>query len=326
MYSLSFIMNSSSMRRRSSTRKGEAIQKSRNSGRSRGHTSSLNTNNFVTKREVRGGKLELSTNPPEVTYQPWMPLTVVHSGQSGEITMRVRDLCKQIANQIDPTGHGLKSYPEKWSANECIMQLRIRSVRVWNVTGRMIAISVDDFSDANKAIADVDTLCGLVDTGSNLHVPAVGYQLPISHQNIVLRNDVLTSNTIIYHVNCPSSDVCIIYTNLYFRFDGPAKFSSFNDTMFKLITRIRTETVRIQANVEDIGKNVNEIKDHDRGTIGNAIVRGVEIAAPYVLPAVAAADEERLGRIESMLRTLTVTSAYSSPYSEIGVDDPTEDM
>lgn len=298
------------------------MPKSRNSGPSRGRTSSINTNNFVTKREVRGGKIELSSNPPEVTYQPWMPLVVVHSGQSGEITMRVRDLCRQIAQQIDPTGHGLRPYANDWSASECIMQLRIRSVRVWNVTGRMIAISVDDFSDANKAIADVDTLCGLVDTGSNLHVPAVGYQLPISHQNIVLRNDALTAKTIIYHVNCPTTDVCIIYTNVFFRFDGPAKFSTFNDTMYKLITRIRTETVRIQADVEDIGKNVTEIKDHDRGTIGNAIVKGVEITAPFVLPALAPADESRLERIESMLRTLTVTS----PYTEIGIDDPTEDM
>lgn len=201
---------------------------------------------FVTRREVRGGKIDLGSNPPEVAYQPWMPLVVVHSGMSGDIAITVRDLAIQICKQVDPTHHAIREFPKVWNNTEPILQIRVRSVRAWNLTGRMVSLSVDDFSTPDKAISDVDTLCGIVDTGSTQHVPAVGYQLPLSCQNIVLRNDAHTGAAILYHVMCADSDSCIIYTSVFYRFDGPAKITGFQDSMISLVRSISTDVQNIR--------------------------------------------------------------------------------
>lgn len=281
---------------------------------------------YVTRRELNGGKLDLPSNPPEVTHQPWMPLTVVHSGMSGDISMTVRDIVLQAVRQLDPTGHAFKPHSENWSASECVLQIRIRSIRVWNVTGRMIALSVDDFSDANKAISDVDTLCGLVDTGSAAHVPSVGYDLPSTHKHIVLRNDSLTSKAIVYHVNCPSNDVCIIYTNIFLRCDGPAKVSSFNDSMSKMVSRIRGEVVDMNKSVSDIKKATDKLVEHDRGTIGKAISKGAEIIAPYVITAAAADENERMDRIEALLQRLVDVNLNKPDVSISSFEEADEEL
>lgn len=259
---------------------------------------------FITRREVHGGKIDVPTNPPEVAYQPWMPLIVVHSGISGDFHITVRDLCQQIARQIDPTQHALRTFGDKWSDAECIMQVRLRSVRAWNLTGRMISLSVDDFSDVSKAISDVDTLCGLVDTGSTMHVPAVGFQLPTSHQNIVLRNDKLNHGAILYHVMSSSNDNCIIYSSVFFRFDGPAKFSGFQDSMYKLVRNIGNKLNEVKNEAQQINKSVKEIQDHDRGSVVNAIYKGVSVLAPVVAPVVAGEDSDLTSKVDDLCQLI----------------------
>lgn len=208
---------------------------------------------FVTKKELRGGQLQVPSNPPNITYQPWMPITVVHSGVSGAITITVKDLIGQLIAQIDPTQHAI--------VDKAVINIRLRSVRAWNMTGKMIALSVDDYSDADKAISDVDTLCGLVDTGSAAHVPAVGYELPESHKNIVLRNGTdssTDSKAVLYHVVSASTDTCIIYTSIFWKCDGPVKFSQFQDKMMEAILEIN-KNAKLTAKIAD--KSADRLKD-----------------------------------------------------------------
>lgn len=282
-------------------------QKQRNSPstpRYRGHR----RNNFVTKHEMRGGKIDVSTNPPEIAYQPWMPLIVVHSGKAGDIAITVRDLAKQIVSQVDPAKHALKPFKEgehTWNNEEPTLQIRLRSIRAWNLTGRMISLSVDDFSSIDKAISDVDTLCGLVDTGSSLHVPAVGYQLPNSHQNIVLRNDSRNSGAILYHVMCAETDTCIIYTSIFYRFDGPAKFSAFQDSMMALVQNLTADVRKITTSQKKLVTLTKQVADHTKGDLGSAIIDGVKHVAPFVIPAAAmdVALHAKMDELASLVRS-----------------------
>lgn len=303
-------------------------QKSSNLGRSRNR--GQRASEFVTKQELRGGKIHVPINPPEIAYQPWMPLTLVHTGSSSDVHLTVRDICKQIKEQIDPMDHALKSFGKDWADTECIMQIRLRSIRAWNLTGRMISLSVDDFSDIAKATGDVDTLCGLVDTGSSLHIPAIGYRLPASHSNMVLRNDKATNGAILFHVMAPRNDTYIIYTSLFFRFDGPAKLSGFDNTMVTLLKQIANSTARTARVGTDIAKNVKDLADRsDHSTMMNTISKGVEVVGPAVFALPALTDEEDKFRIEmrdKIDHLISVTTSVKDDVSVISASEVVEDV
>lgn len=214
------------------------------------------SSNYVTHKELTGGKMNVPSNPPSVSYQPWMPIIVVHTGKSGEIVIKMSDLVNQLIQQIDPTNHAISQNP--------VINIKIRSVRAWNVSGTIIALSVDDFSDADKAIKDVDMLCGIVDTGSASHVPAVGYDLPVSLKNVVLRNgsDPSTDkDVILYHIVSGQNDSVIIYTSIFWKFDGPSKFTGFQSTMMQAICDIRDNTDKTKKNTKALTKVTKDILD-----------------------------------------------------------------
>ncbi len=253
------------------------------SRRSRGRRPRGNRRDAVTHHELSGGSLKVPSNPPNVVYQPWNHLTVVYTGNTsttGEITIKVSDLCDQIRAQIDPISTGTSSTP--------IFNVKLQRVRAWNLTGHMIALSVDDYSDAAKAISDVDALCGLVDTGASSHTPAVGYDLPSTHRNIVLRNgssSATDKKAVLYHVMAPASDTIIIYTTLLWKFDGPSKFSTFNRTMIAAVESIAATVKDTNADIETLKDLVERINSRGQSlAIGNTLIDGIEKAAPYVIP------------------------------------------
>lgn len=209
--------------------------------------------NFVTKREVSGGQINVPSNPPQVAYQPWSPIIIVHSGVSGEITITLKDLVTQLKSQVDPTKHCFK--------DDMIINLKIRSVRAWNLSGRIIALSVEDFSDSDQAIRDTDMLCGLVDTGAGSHVPAVGYELPLTHRNIVLRNGAGESDktAIIYHIVSGADDAVVIYTSVLWKCDGPSKVSQFQNQMLNAVRSIQQSTSKMSGRTSKSNSSLGKI-------------------------------------------------------------------
>lgn len=264
-----------------------------------------NTSHYVTRQQLHGGQLSVPSNPPNIAYQPWNNTTIVHGGTSGSISMKFSDLCYQLAKQIDPVQSGLY-----WSADKkrlgTIFNMKVLKIRAWNLTGNMIALSVDDYSDSAKAIADVDALCGLVDTGSSQHVPAVGYELPASHKDIVLRNgtdDSRDTDAVIYHITAPSSDTIMVYVTVLWKFDGPVKFSSFENTITRILKNTASDvkqTRQINNDILSVAKKLEEASS--QFSIGNIVEHGVEIAAPYVISAAAA--DSSLNAISSQLANL----------------------
>lgn len=286
---------------------GARPKRNRTAGLNKGRTD----RHFVTKADVKGGKLNVSVNPPEITFQPWMPLTVMIQHGGGEYKATVNSIASVLVAQVDPLRHALRAANDN-SVNALggpLFQFRFRSVRAWNLTGHMIALSVNDLTDNTKD--NTDCLCGLVDTGSNSHVPAVGYELPLSHRDIVLRNNKQDKDDNLFHIITPAGDSTIIYVNIFWRFDGPSKFSSFTSSMLSMIKQIRNKVANIDRTTDDIAttaarsdEKLETLVDHTRGSIGNTIVKGIEIAAPYVISTAVAEDVERMNTVINELRLL----------------------
>lgn len=279
-----------------------------------------NDSRFVTKREMKGGMINVPSNPPIVSYQPWFQTTVVHSGMSGDITIKVSDLITQLQIQLDPTNHGFKERDSR-GKSDTVLNIRLRSIRAWNLTGRMIALTVDDYSDADKAIRDVDALCGIVDTGSQAHIPAIGYEMPESHKNIVLRNGTdssTDSGAVLYHIVCPSSDTCIIYTSIFWKFDGPAKFTSFHNSMLTSVQQIERNVFHIENNVSRILEITTKEDSKNVGDYGSLIIDGIEKVAPYVITAASKEDNLLVNRIQQLEDKLNNISCSSDEYSRCG--------
>lgn len=175
-------------------------------------------NGTISRVEVKGHKLTPPPNPPDVTIIPWFNYVIVDTFKSKkdyDVTI-VADLLKA---RMDPT----KRLFNWKGTGDAIwrVQLKVKTILCWNLTGKFITLSVDDYSDAQKDSGARDQLCGLIDAGTQLHTPACGYRLPLSTQNCVLRNDDKTKDLNICHVNGGNQDVLLVHIHILFRADGP---------------------------------------------------------------------------------------------------------
>lgn len=277
---------------------------------------------YISRKEVKGGKLNVPPNPPDVTYQPWYPATVVMQHGGGELKCTLETLANTLVKQIDPLTHAFRAVDDT-KVNKRggpLFQVRVRNVRAWNLTGHMIALSVNDLTANTKS--NTDTLCGIVDTGATTHTPAVGYELPQSHRDLVFHNDGQDMDDPIFHVITPPNDASIIYVGVFWRCDGPSKFSAFAQSMLSLASKATVRNKALASNnkivsgiasdVQSSRVSLSKIEEHtDKGGIGNAIVKGVEIAAPYVLPIAAAEDRAVMERLASALERQSLSSASS---------------
>lgn len=282
----------------------------------------IRNSTFITRDEVKGGKLEVPPNPPDITYQPWMPLTVVMKHGGGELKATLTVIARTLVTQVDPTRHAFRTDADT-TANLLggpIFQLRFNSIRAWNLTGHMLALSVNDLSSEGKT--NVDTLCGIVDTGSNTHTPVAGYKFPLSHRDFVLRPDKDNKDDPIFHLITPEGDTSIIYVNVLWRCDGPSKLSSFTESMLAVVKQIDRKlssgnSVRKQMSkkVDSGVKDLDQLVEHSKTTIGSVIVKGAEVVAPFVIPALAAEDRKRLEQLTDAVRS--VGRNYDSPFEVV---------
>lgn len=195
--------------------------KKRNTKRTKQNTS----NKFVTHSQIKGGRFSPPTNPPDLTYQPWHPITLVSSltGQKDN-NLQLNHFLDILRKQLDPTSRGFNQ--QKTGDARFVAQFRFQSFQLWNLSGKIIALSITDFTESASASGGRDQLCGLIDTGSSFHIPTVGYTLPIGHQNHVLRVDDIEGKDIIVNIACGVGDNLMLYTRVLWRFDGPVKIPS----------------------------------------------------------------------------------------------------
>jgi len=218
---------------------------------SRRHNSSL-----VTYHSLHGGQINPGPNPPNINYQPWNHVVLAHVFKTQE-SIQVKTIPGLLKSQLDPTGRGFNQTTT--GDKQFVLQLKIHKIRAWNLTGNMIAMSVDDFLDSRASSGGREQLCGLVDTGSPSHVPAVGYTLPMSHRQHVLRSDDQENEVYICNVQLDSSQSGIIYVDLQYRFDGPVTPPA-----------LTTMLGRIMKNTNELREEVQQQR-REVGVIGNVM-------------------------------------------------------
>lgn len=209
------------------------------------------SNHVVTKKQLSGGKFTPPTNPPDVTYQPWIPITLVisfsvSSGNTKGLEWKVSSIDGYLRAQVDPTKRGFNQITK--GDERFVVQYRLISIAAWNLTGRVIALAVDDFTDATSDAGARDQLVGLVDTGTSVHTPAVGYTLPYSHQNHVLRTDDKQGDMNLFDVTTNAGQ-CVVYVKVLYRFDGPIKHPSIispAQEIERVITKISNRISKMQ--------------------------------------------------------------------------------
>lgn len=216
---------------------------------------------FVTKRYIDGGEIKMPPNPPQVTYQPWNKVTLVKAA-SAKWDPKVQDLLSVMRKQLDPTQRGFNQVES--GDKRFVIQFKIQRIRAWNLTGRTIALSVTDITDAKPAQGGREQLCGLVDTGTETHTPAVGFTYPVSTRAEVVRADDITGGDNLFIVQGGSGDQLMIYVDVFYRFDGPVTppqlllpFAKLNSTASKQLNA----TVQSRDGILEMGTLIKELKE-----------------------------------------------------------------
>lgn len=291
--------------------------------RAKSNTKNAKGRDYVTHRQAFGGKIDVPQNPPDIQYMPWCPVTLVSLGQptSGMEAFKVVDILGLLRSQLDPTNRGFNQVKE--GESRFMVQFRLKSVRVWNLSGYMVSMSIDDFSDVVGAKGDRDQLFSAVDTGTSTVLPRVGYQLPASHRSMVLRTDDTTGQEYIFTVQVATRDRVLIYIDIEWRFDGPPKIYSFQSPLIQL-TQVATSSRAIMTSIRD---TVNKIEEKQSDVV-TEVVDDVKKVASLVVPVALASDtvkyralETRVQEMEELMaklgNKLEEQSGYCSSYDEI---------
>lgn len=291
--------------KKSRSLQGARLRISRKKSRSRG--------NAVTFKNLEGGRFDPGTNPPSVDAQTWMHQVLVDtfkiSAKGGTYTINI--IAEQLRGQLDPTKHGMKQ------DSDYRIQFRLKSIRAWNLTGRLIGLSVEDFSDASKNTLSVDQLCGLIDTGSPTHTPALGYHLPLAHQSHVLRNDAENGGMHLCDITGGTGDTVMVYFSLMWRFDGPYRVPSSLVPIDEILARTRRD---MRAGFSDTISAIDKMSNSIQGSMPdttNKIVDNAAHLASYVTTIMADDDRDRIDRLERQLnRVLTLLEVRESKESD----------
>lgn len=231
---------------------------------------------------------------------PWNGITLVVS-HSNTMTVKVPDIAKFLRNQADPNGRGFNK--ETTGDGRFIIQFRLQHIQSWNLTGRVISLSIDDYLDTIADSGARDQLCGLVDTGNSTHTPAVGFRLSSAHQSAVLRNDDKYSEMILLTVSAPKGDQCITYIKMLWRFDGPAVHPTLSS---------------IEHTIQTVADTITKHIDDSKPTIVSRVVDGVSAAASVVAVASGGVTDtiesltSRLALLEARLDERDIMSIPSS--------------
>lgn len=293
---------------------------------------------FITKRSVRGGRISVPTNPPEVTTQPWNQVTIVYE-MSAEF-QRVEHIRNRLLEQLDVEGttfYSVNLWNDKEAGNKWqniggekprtktyqisapAINLKIHSIRVWNLTGKAVSLSVYDYS--NSSIGD-ERLAGLVDTGGPSSFPAIGYQLPLSlHDYVIRTSDSKTSTLNVFNVTAAAGDRIVAYVKVEWKPDSKQKDLminfDYNESVVRQITETNELIHNLTASSSNLEKSMKKVSDSQPSTF-RKVLDGVATTAAIVLPIVAEGRKSELASendlITHLLRRVSLleSAAYRS--------------
>lgn len=257
-------------------------------------------NNFVQEKQLTGGKVTPSPNPPDITYQPWNQVVLMDILTGGGKTYDVQMLVDLLKAQVDPKKRG---FNQGTGESTLIIQLRISTVYAWNLTGKVISLSLTDFTDSRTASENREQLAGLVDAGTRTHTPAVGYKYPSSLRQTVLQNDKYDRNVDLFVVNFGSTDSVCLHIHIEYRFDGPITPPTSRLTEALLLEQLTTtssaasRSLRKLVGINDVVQRLDQIakstSDSQKSSYIDKVISGVKHTAMLVAAAADEADDAR---------------------------------
>lgn len=235
-----------------------------------------------------GTKVSPPVNPPDTVAQPWWPLTISSIRQPGEYT--IDSFVTDFQNQLnaDQYTFNTQSYDSD-TGKPFRIQVRFMGVDVWNLTGRILSLTVwelpeQNYTETPDKFAQKDQLGSWVDCGGPSAFPAIGYRYPASHHRRVYRPDPRYKAKSIVSTIAASGDRILIHLHCNWKADGFPKFTSVQQPHLPLLKEIRESN----KHLVEINESILE-KQSDRG---NAIVKGASVAAQYVIPIVTGDQRE----------------------------------
>lgn len=249
-----------------------------------------------------------ATNPPPVNYVPWNAVTLLLHGTGGN-GVQWRTIISQLVKQLDPNNQCFLKWTETSDPNpfkNLLLQLRVHEVIVYNTTGRIVGLAVEDYSTPSR-----DQLCGVVDVGNPAAFPAVGYSFPPHLRNTVVTVDKDNADSYVYTYTAGARDQVVQYVKMHWRPNGPMKslllqaFDRPYQDVADALESVRLNTAATQENTATldtsskaiinnthiIGENTKAIVEATPSTFSR-VVNGIASTAALVIP-LALADEER---------------------------------
>lgn len=309
---------------------------------------------FVTQRSAHGGKITMSDNPPDVVSQPWNHITLVFTVGAEKVT--IGNLHDRLVEQVDPnfafvaplimwnkpaeTGNAWRnvggSSPGNFTVHVTSPQfaMRLHSMRVWNLTGRAVSLTAYDYSNASTGS---ETLIGIVDTGGVNRFPAVGYMLPMSLRNYIVRTtDIATAKANVFETTTGDGDRCMAYVRVEWRCDGASRVPTFvlspGEKIHKDVAKTTKSINKLVEMQETANSGIQSLVDAQPSTV-KKIFNGVLETAAIVLPLAAetsSVENQEHGDIVSLIREMESLKMrlhnieVHSSFSEIGADSGDE--
>lgn len=240
----------------------------------------------------RVGRYTPPTNPPDTTSQPWWPLILSVISSPGDFTFT--SLIKAFQKQVNSSGSTFnvtdfnddKGVPFR-------IQIRFQRVAVWNLTGRIVSLSVWDVEQQTTNSFDQrekDQLGAWVDCGGASCFPSIGYTYPPSYQQQVYRPDPRYASLAITSTTGGSRDSILHHVHILWKSDGYPKFDSVSRPIRDLETRLEN----LSGEISTLTETANEIKSSQPSTLIK-VVEGLTLVASYVAPLVAEPSAETYG-------------------------------
>lgn len=240
--------------------------------------------------------MSIPENPPDVNYQPWYHATLVFSKQ-GSAEIKVSDVAAVFRSQLDPESHAFKKEAITDEANGFRMQFKVNSVRCWNLTGQVIALTCfDTVTTGADAAKSIDQLCGIVDTGSPSHTPGAGYSYSAATRQNVVRTDKTMSALPIAHALGTGSDRIMMYIDIMWRLDGPTKIPH----LASLLSDIAVNTASTTELTSEVRDLIKVMKENQPSKIMTTIKNVGEVAGIAVAVAGAAVEDDDICSFDSV--------------------------
>lgn len=259
----------------------KVVQRKRNNRRkANSYTPSERANDY-------GRKFSPGPNPPDVTAQPWWPVTISAIRKPGDYTFD--HLIKDFLLQV---GKGYTFNPVDWNSDKGSpfrIQFRFQKVAVWNLTGRLVSLVVWDIEEItylDKVHTEKDTLGSWIDCGGVTSFPAVGYNYPSTHHRRVFRPDPRYEGYKILTTSASTDDSILYHIKVEWRSDGnPGPTPGIKyPTAERLIKNLGPRIDKVASAVEKAEKD----REESSNSIVKTVVDGVGYTASVVFPVAAA--------------------------------------